>query len=168
MSNIEKEKDTKDSFLTLYKTYIRPHLEYCVQVWSPHLQRDKDVLEKAQRRATKIVPELVNLSYEERLHQLGLTTLEKRRTRGDLIEVYKIIRDVENISSEVFFQNRLYAGLRGHSRMLSVQRCKYDLRKYFFSNRIVVLWYSLPSHIVNAPSVNCFKNYYDAYYQTSL
>ena len=66
---------------------------------------DKDTLERVQRRATKIVPNLCNLPYERRLEELGLTTLENRRTRGDLIEVYKLIYNHENINSELFFHS---------------------------------------------------------------
>ena len=157
---------SKESFIILYKTYVRPHLEYCVQVWSPYLQRDKDALEKVQRRATKIVPELANLPYDQRLRELNLTTLENRRVRGDLIEVYKIVHGFENIGSDVFFRNRLYQGLRGHSHMFEVNRCKYNLRKHFFSNRVICLWNSLPHHVVHAPSVNTFKKYYDDFYRT--
>ena len=59
----------KETFLMLYKIYVRPHLEYCVQVWSPHLERDKKILEKVRRCATKLVPELKDMSYEDRLRE---------------------------------------------------------------------------------------------------
>src|SRR6218665_490670 len=75
----------------LYKSLVRPELEYCIQVWSPHLKQDMEKLEKVQRRATKMIQGYKDLSYEERLIRCGLTTLEKRRSRGDLIEAYKII-----------------------------------------------------------------------------
>ena len=155
---------SKEAFLVLYKTYVRPHLEYCVQVWSPYLQRDKDVIEKVQRRATKIVPELRNLSYEERLVQLKLTTLENRRVRGDLIEVFKFVKGIENVSIDVFFQHRLYQGLRGHPYTLELNRCHYNMRKFFFSNRVVTLWNSLPLHVVSSPDVLNFKINYDRHY----
>ena len=155
---------SKESFLTLYKTYVRPHLEYCVQVWSPYLKKDIDVLEKVQRRATKIVPELAHLSYEDRLKELKLTTLEDRRIRGDLIEVYKIVNKVDNVDCSQFFEFRDYAGLRGHCQTLQVRRCRYNVRKYYFSNRVVCLWNSLPESVVISTSVNEFKNNYDRYY----
>lgn len=114
-----------------------------------------------------MVPELCNLPYEERLLKLNLTTLENRRVRGDLIEVFKIIHGYENVQANIFFQNRIYQGLRGHSHMLEQNRSRYNVRKYFFSNRIICLWNSLPQHVVSAPSVNTFKKYYDDFYKVA-
>ena len=75
----------------LYKAIVRPHLEYCIQAWRLYRKKDIDKLERIQRRATKMIPELRDLSYESRLLQSGLTTLETRRLRGDQIEVFKIV-----------------------------------------------------------------------------
>ena len=88
--------------LPVYKAIVRPHLEYCIQAWRPYRKKDKDMLERIQRRATKITPELRDLSYEERLKECGLTTLEKRRLRGDQI-VFKILSGYENIDRNMFF-----------------------------------------------------------------
>ena len=114
----------KEMCRTLYCTLVRPHLEYAVQSWSPFYRKDINELEKVQRRMTKLVPELKDLTYEERCRQLDLTTLEKRRERGDLIETYKIVHGRENIRKEDFFSfrtnctrsNTLKLEKRGHWR----------------------------------------------------
>ena len=94
----------KSLIIPLYKAIVRPHLEYCIQAWNSHLRKDVDMLEKIQRRATKLIPGLRDLTYEERLKECGLTTLETRRLRGDQIEVFKILNGYENIDSNIFFE----------------------------------------------------------------
>ena len=94
----------KSLIIPLYKAIVIPHLEYCIQAWNPHLRKDVDMLAKIQRRATKLIPELRDLTYEERLlKECGLTTLETRRLRGDQLEVFKILNGYENIDSNIFF-----------------------------------------------------------------
>ena len=83
---------------------VRPHLDYCIQAWHPHLQKDIDVLEKVQRRATKLINECKGLEYEQRLKVTKLTTLETRRIRADLIEVFKIIKGMERLNEANFLQ----------------------------------------------------------------
>ena len=78
----------KQLIVPLYKAIVRPHLEYCIQAWRQYRKKDIDELERIQRRATKMIPELRDLSYENRLLQCGLTTLETRRPRGNQIEVF--------------------------------------------------------------------------------
>ena len=127
--------DKKD-FLLLYKIYIRPHIEYCVQSWSPHLSKDIKHLERVQKAATELVSSMKKLSYDERLKRLGLTTLQKRRARGNLIEVYRIMTG--KIAREQFFrQAEKNHGLRGHSMKLKKERSRLDIRTFFFSQRVV-------------------------------
>ena len=77
--------------LPLCKSLVRPHLECAVQFWSPHLHRDIDKMEKVQRKATKMIPEFRNHSYQQRLKDLKLISLVQRRLRGQLIEMFKYL-----------------------------------------------------------------------------
>ena len=87
----------KDVILHLYKSLVRRHLEYSVQAWRPYFQNDIDTIEGVQRRATKVISDLKDKGYENRLRFLNLTTLETRRLRGDLIEVFKIFKDLKKL-----------------------------------------------------------------------
>ena len=153
---------SRETFLQAYKTYIRPILEHAVVAWSPYFRKDIDLLERVQRRATKIPPTLRNLPYEERLKRLGLITLEERRGRGDLIECYKVLHSHYSCNVDFFHRNN-NANLRGHCLRLSSERCNRLSRKHFITNRVVARWNSLPEDIVNAPSVNRFKNRLDSF-----
>ena len=157
----------KNLIIPLYKSIVRPHLEYCIQAWRPHLKKDIDKLERVQRRATKLIPELRILSYEDRVQQCKLTTLETRRIRGDQIEVFKITHGIEGLDSGMFFKYKTDNGTRGHSWALAKERCKLDIRKYAFSQRTINEWNRLPGECVNATSVNMFKNKIDNYFKRS-
>src|SRR6218665_3233108 len=149
-----------ESFKILYNTYIRPHLEYCVQVWNPYHKNDIECLEKVQRRATKLIRALAKTPYEERLQKLGLFTLERRRMRGDLIEPYKILHGLENVDEHTFFK-KTTGNLRGHSLKLYHKPVRLGVRKFFFSQRIVDNWNRLPEEAVSAWSLSTFKKKLD-------
>ena len=107
----------RDTFNIVYNTYDRPHLEYCVHAWSPYYAKYVLMLEKVQRRATKLVIGLKEFTYEERLTQLKLHRLEERRLRGDLIETFKLLTGKENIEPDQLFNINLN-NLGGHSKKI--------------------------------------------------
>ena len=152
---------TRENFHVLYRTFVRPHLEYCIQAWRPYLRRDVEKLEAVQRRATKMVEGLGNMSYERRLKELKMTTLESRRDRGDCIEAYKIMTSKERVTRETFFTLAVTSQLRGHSMKVFIHRSRYLVRKKFFSQRVAPTWNSLPQQVVAANTLNTFKNRYD-------
>ena len=119
----------------LYKAIVRPHLQYCIQAWSPYLRKDIDMLEKI--KATKLIPGLIDLRYEERLKECGLTTLEMRRLRGDQIEVFKIMNGYENSDSNIFFEIKEIKITRGHNFTLVKKQSRLDVRKFSFSHRTI-------------------------------
>ena len=145
------------SFKLVYKSLIRPILEYCSVIWYPLFKGDAVEIEKVQRRATKLVPGLRELSYTERLKKLNLTTLAYRRKRADVIQVYRIINKIDNIPFDTFFTLNTH-GTRGHQYKLDKPRSNTRCRQNFFSQRVINIWNDLPQNVVEAPSINSFKN----------
>ena len=147
----------EDVFMNLYKTLIRPHLEYASVVWSPSTIRDQRRIEGVQRRATKLVSSVSELSYHERLRKLGIPSLQYRRMRGDMLQVYKILHGIERINPDVFFELAGGTRTRGHKYKIIKQRCSTSFRLHSFSHRVVDTWNALPEHVVDSPNVNIFK-----------
>ena len=145
----------------LYKALVRPKLEYCIQAWRPYLRKDIDKIERVQRRATKLISECRFLPYKDRLQYSGLTTLEDRRDRGDMIEVFKLIKGVTKMDSTKLINISSNTRTRGHACKLLKNRPRLDIRKNYFSHRVVNKWNALPAHVIEADSVNSFKNRYD-------
>lgn len=158
------------SFTPLYKTLVRTHLDYASSVWAPWKSKYIDMIEGVQRRATKQLPELSKLSYPERLKKLKLPTLAYRRNRGDMIEVFKIVNGIYNTNENNLLKlNKdctIREGNRGNSKKLYVQRARLDLRKHNFSIRVAKIWNSLPENVINANSLNSFKNRLDKFWST--
>ena len=123
------------------------------------IRRNITYNEKIQRRATKLIPGLRDLRYEERLKECGLTTLETRRLRGDQIEVLKILNSYENVDSNIFFEIRESQLTRGHNFTL----VKKQSRLFSFSQRTINVWNKLSTECVHASSLNMFKNRIDKY-----
>ena len=147
----------KVMFLNLYKSLVRPHLEYATSVWSPMFKKDSITLENVHRRATRLVNSLSGRTYEDRLKTLGLPTLEYRRLRADVIQVYKILNQVDRVDIDKFF-TMSELSTRGNSLKIFKPRSRLKVRSSVFSNRVVDVWNSLPNAVVTAPSLNAFKS----------
>ena len=138
----------------LYKSLVRPHLEQCVSVWSPHYQKDKELLEKVQHRFARMIEGFSLVPYEERLWKLGLWTLEERRNRSDLIEVFKMFSGYTEIGIKVLFTlDGNDKGLRGHSKKICKVRFNIDVIESIFFQIVLLtngtIWIrTLSMHLV--------------------
>ena len=123
----------KDMVRKILTSMICPRLEYAAVVWSPNMKKDIRKLERIQRVATKMVPELRELTYEDRLKETGLPTLHDRRERGGLITLYKIVNGIEKLDKQKLMmieeENRQ---MRGFLRKIKKSRCIKDIKKYSF------------------------------------
>ena len=152
-----------DMFIVLYKSLVRPILEYASPTWSPFLKKDIDKLEKIQRRATKLVPTVSHLSYEQRLRSLGLPTLQYRRDRQHVLHVFQTLH--LNSSPDLMAMFTVNTdSLRGHDKKLKkVGHTNKNTRLNFFSKRVINNWNNLPQEVVNASSINNFKSLLNNY-----
>ena len=149
--------------LKLYLALVRPHLDYAVQFWSPYYRMDIVLLEKVQRRMTKMIQGMRNFSYERRLKLLKLHSLERRRVRGDLIEVFKWIKgfnkgEVGKVLT-AFNQGRT----RSNGFKLEKRRFRKEIGKNWFTNRVVNEWNGLSRQVVSAESLGSFKGELDRF-----
>ena len=152
----------------LYKTYVRPHLEYAVQSWNPWTQADKEVLEKVQERALRYMNGSEGSTYEERLATAKLTTLEARRERGDMIQVWKYLHHQQDVDPSPLFTLKQEVAVRttrlsADELALVDKQSTHDPRRYFFTVRVVRQWNNLPIDVRRSGSINSFKNSYDAF-----
>lgn len=150
-------------FLRLYKQYVRTHLEFSSSVWSPWQQADVQILENVQKKAIGMISGLRSSVYEERLVELDLWTLEKRREMFDMIQVYKMANRIGNVQSSLIFNrdlNNSNRTTRNRSEPLNLvkQRSNLEIKRHFFSDRVVDKWNSIPSEIKKARDVKKFKN----------
>ena len=146
------------SFLcNMFKTYVRPHMEYAVEVWNPSYIGDKKQIERVQNRMTRLLRHGSMMTPEERNEALGLTTHEECRLRGDMIATFK------NINNPSLFTLRNNDRTRGNDKTIATRDYKNDIKRHSFNHRVVSNWNSLPNSVVNSESVNSFKTNYDKY-----
>ena len=154
----------KTIFVPLYTSLVRSHLEYAQAVWSPYLKGDIQRLEQVQRRATKLVNGTKKMNYTERLKFLKLPTLLHRRKRGDMIETYKVLHGLYDHDC-VPTLHKATSHTRGHPlKLFKVRTNRLELRRSYFTNRIVDDWNKLPEKVVMAKSLNSFKNQLDKHW----
>ena len=135
--------------------------------WGPNYKLDEDLVEKVQRKATKLVPSIRHLPYNERLRCLGLPSLKYRRLRGDMIMTYNILHGYLDIDESIFFV-RSWNSTRGHPFKLFKPPVIREVHQKFYSQHVITNWNALPSYIVEANSVNSFKALLDDYYKDTI
>ena len=153
---------SKEVLVPLFKSLIRPILEYDNTVWDSSYRSQIDLIETVQRSYTKHILETKKFSYEERLEKLRLPSLEFRRFRGDLIQTYKIAHKLyDRASVSSLFNFNADSRLRGHKYKIVKNSTNKKLYQHFFTNRIVNEWNKLPEDIADAKTLNEFKNKID-------
>ena len=153
-----------DLWKRLYTTYVRPQLEFAIAAWNPYHQSDINKLEKVQNRATKVSHFLKGFNSETRRKLLNLTSLSMRRTRGDLIQKYKLENNLEVINwhnKPLAISARANHRVKYHREL--VRNC--SQRHNFFNNRIANDWNALPNNVTDSKSVTSFKKNLDKHYE---
>ena len=173
---------TKSILVPLYKTFVRPKLEFAVTVWNPWLEKDEEVLEKVQRRFVKMLSDAKGDTYEERLRSAGLITLKQQRLRGDMIETFKTMRGVNRVDRDEWFSiqteeqhrptrsNAVVVGEEVERRreIIIGERANLEVRRNFFHVRVEEIWNKLPEAVKAQRTVNGFKSQYDRWREENL
>ena len=142
---------SREVILPLCSALKRPHLEF----WSPLHKKDMELLEQVWRRSMKMIKALEHLSYKDRLRELGLFSLEKRRLQGHLIVACWYVKEAYKKAGEILFIRA--CSDRGNGFRLEEGRFRLDMGKKFFTLKVVRCWNRLPGEILDVPSLEAFK-----------
>ncbi len=140
--------------MKIITTMIKPKLQYASLVWSPHKNKEIRKLEGKQRTATKLFLEISNTTYEDRLKEMELPTLEQRR---DMIMLYRLLNKIDKIDEDDLLPPARSQGLRGHEKKFRKGKCLRDLKKYIFPQRSVDMWNKLREEVAEARNVHQMK-----------
>ena len=152
----------KKIFLQLYKQFIRCHLEFAIPAWAPWTVADMEMMEKVQKRAINMIAGLQGRTYEEKLRELGMSTLHERRVKYDMVQTYKIIMGIDKVDYSIWFSlvgqtQHMLTRNTSYAKNIISYRPRTEIRKNFFSNRVVRTWNALPTELKEARNLNVFK-----------
>jgi len=152
---------TREVLLPLYSALVMPHLEYSVQFWAPQFTKNEELLERVQWRAMRMMRGLEHLSYEERLRELRLFSLKKRRLKGDHMNSYKYLKGRCQEDGARLFSVVPSDGARGNRHKLMQTKFRLNMRENFFPLRVTEPWNRLPREVMESPSLETFKTHLD-------
>ena len=150
----------------LYKTLVRPHLEFGNMAWGSFNRSDQRLIERVQRRATKLVPGIKDLSYPQRLQRLRLPSLYYRRRRGDMLAMYQLLHAGIDLDPDDFVSKSSVGVTRGHYMKLAKPQAASRVRRNALSICALNDWNVLPPHVVLAETLTQFKSRLDQHWRS--
>ena len=147
--------------VSLFVSHVRPILDYCSSVWNTGYVGDIRKLESVQRRWTRQIVGMEGLDYPTRLKRVGLYSIAGRMLRADIVKVWKVPRGFCCEGLRELFDFRVHGATRGHEYKLAVPRCRTELKRRFFSSRVVGVWNGLSAETVGADTLGTFKRRLD-------